>query len=293
MEHEVHHEGLLERRREPLDELGRQAADEADGVRDEVALPFVDERPGRRIERLEEAVVDGCVRTRQRVQERRLSDVRVPGQRDGRRAGPLALLASGRSPAPEVAQATLDEGDARPRDTAVALELALARAARADATAQSFQVLPHASHPRKVVFELRELDLELSFGAPGVLREDVEDELGAIDDARLQRILERALLGGAELVVDEQDLGLRPGVRLLELRELALADEGARIRVGAVLHELADRSHTRGARELAKLGELALAVDPFREHTDDEAALGLRLGAGIGLPNRHRRIMPR
>ena len=65
-------------------------------------------------------------------------------------------------------------------------------------------MLPHPAHPREVVFELRELDLELSLGADGVLGEDVEDQLRAVDDSRLERVLERALLRRAELVVDER-----------------------------------------------------------------------------------------
>ena len=78
----------------------------------------------------------------------------------------------------------LQQRDAAPRDPAVGLELRLARAARADAAAEPLEVLPHAAHARQVVLELRELDLELALGADGVLREDVEDQLRAVDDAR-------------------------------------------------------------------------------------------------------------
>ena len=99
----------------------------------------------------------------------------------------------------------------RPRDPAVGLELRLARARACRrrprarrAAAEALEVLPHAAHARQVVLELRELDLELALGADGVLREDVEDQLRAVDDARVERVLERALLVGLELVVDEQ-----------------------------------------------------------------------------------------
>ena len=84
MEDEIRDERLLERRREALDELRRQSPDESDGVGHEVALAVVLERAGRRVERLEQAIVDGCVRSGERVQERRLPDVRVAGERDGR-----------------------------------------------------------------------------------------------------------------------------------------------------------------------------------------------------------------
>ena len=79
----------------------------------------------------------------------------------------------------------------------VALELRLAGAAGADAAAQALEVLPHAPHPRQVVLELRELDLELPLGADGVLGEDVEDQLRPVDDTGRERVLERRCCVGS------------------------------------------------------------------------------------------------
>ena len=93
---EVGDERLLERRREALDELVRQPADEADRVGDEVPAAVVLERARRRVERLEQPVVDGDVGVRERVQQRRLADVRVAGERDRRRLRALPLLAAAR-----------------------------------------------------------------------------------------------------------------------------------------------------------------------------------------------------
>ena len=95
MEDEVGDERLLERRSEALDELGRQASDEPDRVRHEVALPVVLERARRRVERLEEPIVDGCVGPSEGVQERRLAHVRVAGECDRRAGRTQALLAPG------------------------------------------------------------------------------------------------------------------------------------------------------------------------------------------------------
>ena len=83
-------------------------------------------------------------------------------------------------------------------------------------------MLPHAAHPRQVVLELRELDLELALGARRVLGEDVEDQLRAVDDARVERVLERPLLGRVELAVDEQDLGLGVAVACFSSSSLPL-----------------------------------------------------------------------
>ena len=58
MQHDVGDERLLERRGEALDELVGQAADEADRVGDEVASAVVLVAPRRRVERLEETVLD-------------------------------------------------------------------------------------------------------------------------------------------------------------------------------------------------------------------------------------------
>ena len=87
-----------------------------------------------------------------------------------------------------------EERDAGTCEAAVGLELALARAARADPAAEPLEVLPHAAHAREVVLELRELDLELALGAPRVLGEDVEDQLRPVDDAGAEGVLERSLL---------------------------------------------------------------------------------------------------
>jgi hypothetical protein len=75
--------------------------------------------------------------------------------------------------------------DALARAAPPDLELRLAGAAPADAAREARErvvLLPEAGQG---VLELRELDLELAVAALGVLREDVEDELRAIDDLQV------------------------------------------------------------------------------------------------------------
>ena len=137
-------------------------------------------------------------------------------------------------------------------------------------------MLPHAAHAREVVLELRQLDLELALGAHGVLGEDVEDQLRAVDHARLERVLEEALLHRIELVVDEQALGLRVREPLSQLLELALADVRALRRAAAMLDDAADRLDAGGARELLDLGQLVVGVRSLSQNREDEPALRLR-----------------
>ena len=144
-------------------------------------------------------------------------------------------------------------------------------------------MLPHAAHAREVVLELRELDLELALGRDGVLREDVEDELGPVDDAGLELVLEQPLLRRRQLVVDEQHLGLRAAVLLLQLVELPLADVAAGIGLRAVLDDACDGLDARRPGELLELPELVVGIDGLAEHGEDEPALGLEARRRIGL----------
>src|SRR5258708_30115605 len=111
----------------------RQAADEADRVGDEIAAAVVLERTRRRVERLEEAVLDRDLRIRQRVQQRRLADVRVARERDRRGGRALALAPPRRALPRERGEPALQLRDPPPRPPPVALQLRLAGAARADA----------------------------------------------------------------------------------------------------------------------------------------------------------------
>jgi hypothetical protein len=71
-------------------------------------------------------------------------------------------------------------------ETAVDFELGFAGAAGADAgrrhSGDAFEVAPHAGEARVGVFHLRELDLELGLVGLGAGGEDVEDQLGAVED---------------------------------------------------------------------------------------------------------------
>ena len=174
-----------------------------------------------------------------------------------------------------------------PCDPPVGLELRLARAARADAASEALQVLPHAAHARQVVLELRDLDLQLPFGTHGVLGEDVEDQLRAVDDTCVERVLEEPLLGRVELAVHEQHVGARLGVCLLQLVELAFADVRSRVGSLTLLHELRDWLDAGGAGKFAQLGELLLGIDAPREHGEHESALLLGTGRRVWLVNLH------
>ena len=175
MQDQVGEAGLLERRAERLDELVRKLADEADRVGEQIVAPAGAQHPGRRVERVEQPVADAGLRTGERVQQRRLAGVRVAGEGDGRKLGALALGAHHRASRADLAELSLQRGDPVAREPAVGLDLRLARSTCADAAvhaarAEALEVRPQAAHPREVVLELGELDLELALGAVRVRR---------------------------------------------------------------------------------------------------------------------------
>jgi hypothetical protein len=292
VEDEVGDGRLLERRREPLHELVREAANEADGVRDEVATPVVREGARRRIERLEEAVVDRGARVRERVQKRRLSGVRVPRERDHRRLTRPTRLALGVAPALELLELAAKDADPSPREPTVRLELRLAGSACPDSAPEPLEMLPEAAHAREVVLELGELDLQLPLGRDGMLGEDVEDELRPVDDPQVQQVLEAPLLTRGELVVDDERLGATRGNGTLQLLELALADVRPGVGRSAPLHDLADGLDARRDEKRPELLQLHVLVDARPQHGNEEPALGLGPRRGIRLMLSHELIMP-
>ena len=152
-------------------------------------------------------------------------------------------------------------------------------------------MLPEAAHPREVVLELRELDLELALGAARVLGKDVEDQLRAVDDAGVHGVLEVALLRRSQLVVHEEGLCARLAVRVLELLELSLAHVRAPVRPGTVLDDRPDRLHASRTCKLAQLRDLRGPFGTGSEDGEKEAPLRLGSGSGVVLPV-HQAIMP-
>ena len=71
------------------------------------------------------------------------------------------------------------------------------------------------------IFQLRQLDLQLAFARPRAPREDVENELRAIDDLAADRFLDLPQLRRRQLVVEDHDVDVGLGARRGERRDLA------------------------------------------------------------------------
>ena len=239
------------------------------------------QRARRRVQRVEQAVADADLGAGERVQQRRLAGVGVARERDVGQVRALALGALGGARGLHLVQAAAQDRDAVAREPAVGLDLRLARAAGADAAdaaagAETLEVRPQAAHAGHVVFELGELDLHLALGGVGVAGEDVEDHRGAVEHRDVELGLEVALLARRELVVGDDEVRVRLLEQGLELVDLARAEVVVRVRLVALLDELADRRDAGGPQQLLEL----LQILVLRGGGD---AVGALLGpAGIG-----------
>src|ERR1700719_199865 len=79
------------------------------------------------------------------------------------------------------------------RSPPIAFQFLLARAAGADAGAEAGEIAT-ALQTREQVMQLCGLHLETALLGAGALREDVQDQLGAVDDLDLELFLQVALL---------------------------------------------------------------------------------------------------
>jgi hypothetical protein len=110
--------------------------------------------------------------------------------------------------------------------------------------------------------ELRQLDLELAFPRARVAGEDIEDELGAVEHPAGERGFEVAQLGGAQVVVEEDEIGPHRGGDAGNLFYLAGADQRGRIGTGTTLQQLGGHTATGAGHELTELGERLFGIEP-------------------------------
>ena len=164
-------------------------------------------------------------------------------------------------------------GDAVARAAAGDLQLGLAGSPPADATGEAGEGVVLLAEAREHVLELGELDLELAVAGLGALREDVEDELRAVDDLEVGDRRDGRHLRGREVAVEDEHVGVALEGAEHHLVELALAEHEARVDLIAHLGDLVDDDHTRGAGELAE----------FTQGVFDEVGLAL-----VGDVNEHR-----
>src|SRR6202022_683408 len=101
------------------------------------------------------------------------------------------------------------------------------RSASADAAAELRHFDAAPCQPRKHVFELCQFHLQLAFTSARVAREYIENQLRAIDDARVDYALNIALLRRREVMIEQNHIRGDRRRRARNFLQLALAEQGA------------------------------------------------------------------
>ena len=152
--------------------------------------------PQRGIEGGEHALAFQHTGVGQCIEQRRLAGIGIADEGDGSDRRGFAAPALLPADAADIFQLLLDMANAAIDLAAIGFQLSFARAAGADAAAQLRHLHAASCQSRQQVLQLRQFHLELAFAGAGVAGEDVEDKLGAVEDAGIQFALQVALLRG-------------------------------------------------------------------------------------------------
>ena len=266
----------------------RKFAQKTDGVGEQKAL-VVGQRqaPGGRIERREKFVLGDHVRAGQEIEQRRFAGIGVTNHGRHRPLMALAALALHRTNFPHPFEFALQPPDPFLHPPPIDFQLRFARTARADAAALPREVAPHPRQARQQILQLRELDLQTAFTTPRALRENIENELGAVEHLAGKKIFQVASLRRREFIIENHRGDLLVLERFPDQLGLAFADV---IRRRRLLQFLGHRVYYVGAGGIRQLGELLhrIAQIPFRDavllEADQDRAFLNFLGTNLNHP---------
>ena len=156
---------------------------------------------------------------------------------------PLAKLCA---PLPDVLDILGDGVNAGANPAAIGFELGLAGSSGSDAAAKARERGASADEPRQQVFQLSELDLQLAFARAGATREDVENQLRAIDDLPPNGFLDLPQLRGRQLGIKHDHIDAGFGRRCGEGLDLPRAEIGRGIGLGPLLQDTEHHLRARG-----------------------------------------------
>src|SRR5690606_27746665 len=195
----------------------------------------------------------------QGVEQRGLAGVRIAHDGDHGQAAPGPLPTPDRAAGGDGVDLLFQEANAIADPSPVDLELGLAGAAPADAAHEPGQArIALLGQSRQKETRLRQLHLQLAFGALRSLSEDVEDELGTVEDLQRGRLGDVARLGGREVAVEDDQVGAELKCAEGDLLQLALADEVLDVVLATGLQDGIEDLHPRGAGQLLEFAKRGL-----------------------------------
>jgi hypothetical protein len=121
-----------------------------------------------------------------------------------------------------------------------------------------------AGQTRKQIIQLGKLDLQAAFPGAGAGSENIEDQLGAIDDFRIEQLFKIALLRGAEIEIDNNKIRPDRLRKRFDLVNFAAAEERGRIRFVTRLRNGREHLSSSRSRKFFKLRKELLRMADVR-----------------------------
>jgi hypothetical protein len=137
----------------------------------------------------------------------------------------------------------------------VGFELSFARAAGSDSAAQTGHFRASSGKARQQVIELCQFHLQAAFPRPGAGGKDVQNELGAIDHLRVERLFQVALLGRCQVLVEDDRIDVPGLYRGRDFDDFAAAEKSRGFRGNAGLNDTVGDVRTSAGCEFCKLFE--------------------------------------
>ena len=147
------------------------------------------------------------------------------------------------------------------------------------------EVRPHPLQPRHGVFQLGQFDRQpglVRLGPPG---ENVEDQLRAVEDLYARDPLEVADLSRAEVVVEDDHVGVAGRRQRGQLFDLAFAEVGRGVGGLAALNQLPDDAGAGRVGQPFKLLQrrIVVAAVAGQEHADEHRGLAVGRSGSVNV----------
>src|SRR5574341_268545 len=152
-------------------------------------------------------------------------------------------------------QFSLQVADAISDSAAISFQLCFPRASRTDTASQSRQARAVAREAWQQVAKLCEFHLDFSFTAVGSPGEDVEDQLGAVDDFDIRKFSDRPGLGWCEVLIENQEISSLLHTPHEDILEFSTAQEIALMTGREPLEDPVANRDFCGGRQFREFGQ--------------------------------------
>ena len=139
-----------------------------------------------------------------------------------------------------------------------------------------------SGEPRQQIVQLRQFHLEAAFPRARAPGEDIEDQLRAVDDLGGKLLFEVALLGGREVVVENDQAGVQRLAQRRHLDDFALTDESGGFGRGPRLHQASGHDSAGAGSQLRQFVERFFSLRgtraaPLSIHAHQDRPFGRRV----------------